>query len=420
MKEKTDNICKIFDFSDISPEIEIQKQIVCYINKDCCIEEVVQMPSDFYTEPHNTDQLIKYTQNAEKNRNCIIACENKEAYMDINMATNVSDREIGASKGEKQMNIGIVQNYETDFDINSLTEHSDTDTYESSCETELSESSYIEPSKNENSKSIPTQPLSGRLKNMRKNYHNKKVHCKFCEEDVSSRNFVRHLSRHHTHEKELKDVLDLPVKSKKIKQALDLLKGSTNFELYLKGTIRPKKQRTEDNNMEYYPCIYCKVLYSKRYLYRHAKICPIKKKSTGSNTKSQHIALSQTAVACALDTADVISKLHIKEQITCIDIYQTAKVVKLLIMMEKGIPTQHKGKSLSEIELDMNKYVDDKNQRSPHTIAELEHTDIESTGPERSSNKKREESNNKISRKAQQALDEKIAEMETKRNQLIK
>ncbi|KAG5863331.1 hypothetical protein JTB14_004962 [Gonioctena quinquepunctata] len=185
MKEKTDNICKIFDFSDISPEIEIQKQIVCHINKDCCIEEVVQMPSDFHTEPHNTDQLIKYTQNAEKNRNCIIACENKEAYMDINMATNVSDREIEASKGEKQMNIGIVQNYgnidemlesnseisddnnrDRDFDINSLTEHSDTDTYESSCETELSESSNIEPSKNDNTESIPTQPLSERLKNM--------------------------------------------------------------------------------------------------------------------------------------------------------------------------------------------------------------------------------------------------------------
>ncbi|KAG5870058.1 hypothetical protein JTB14_030683 [Gonioctena quinquepunctata] len=85
--------------------------------------------------------------------------------MDINMATNVSDRELGASKGEKQMNIGILQNYgnidemvesnseisddnnrDRDFDINSLTEHPDTDTYESSYETELSESLNIEPS----------------------------------------------------------------------------------------------------------------------------------------------------------------------------------------------------------------------------------------------------------------------------------
>ncbi|KAG5863322.1 hypothetical protein JTB14_025936 [Gonioctena quinquepunctata] len=142
---------------DISPEIEIQKQIVCHINKDYCIEEVVQMPLDFHTEPHNAEQLIKYTQNAEENKNCIIACENMEAYMDINMATNVSDGEIGASKGEKQINVGIVQNYgnidemlgsnseisddnnrDRDFDINSLTEHSDTDTYESTCETELS------------------------------------------------------------------------------------------------------------------------------------------------------------------------------------------------------------------------------------------------------------------------------------------
>nr|CAI5827409.1 unnamed protein product [Callosobruchus analis] len=42
-----------------------------------------------------------------------------------------------------------------------------------------------------------------------------------------------------------------------------------------------------------------------------------------------------------------------------VDIYQTAKVVKLLILMEKGIPTQHQGKSLSEIEVNLEEYVDE-------------------------------------------------------------
>lgn len=38
-----------------------------------------------------------------------------------------------------------------------------------------------------------------------------------------------------------------------------------------------------------------------------------------------------------------------------VDIYQTAKVSKLLLMMENGsVPVQYKGKSLAEINLDPN------------------------------------------------------------------
>lgn len=37
-----------------------------------------------------------------------------------------------------------------------------------------------------------------------------------------------------------------------------------------------------------------------------------------------------------------------------VDIYQTAKVSKLLLMMEKGkLPVEYKGKSLDEIEIDI-------------------------------------------------------------------
>jgi hypothetical protein len=54
-------------------------------------------------------------------------------------------------------------------------------------------------------------------------------------------------------------------------------------------------------------------------------------------------------------------------QIVCFrlpaDIYQTAKVSKLLLMMEKGtIPAEYKGKSLGEINFDINlEYAEENN-----------------------------------------------------------
>lgn len=51
-----------------------------------------------------------------------------------------------------------------------------------------------------------------------------------------------------------------------------------------------------------------------------------------------------------------------------IDIYQTAKVSKLLLMMEKGsIPLEYKGKSLAEINFDVNlEYPEEDDQISKH------------------------------------------------------
>lgn len=43
-----------------------------------------------------------------------------------------------------------------------------------------------------------------------------------------------------------------------------------------------------------------------------------------------------------------------------VDIYQTARVVKVLLMMEKGVPTDYKGKSLSEIEISPEECIEEK------------------------------------------------------------
>lgn len=83
---------------------------------------------------------------------------------------------------------------------------------------------------------------------------------------------IRH-RRRHPNEKEIRNILSFPTKSKERQQALAELRNSSNFNLYLKGTIRPKKQKIRNTDDEYYPCIYCKAIYAKRFLTRHIKNC---------------------------------------------------------------------------------------------------------------------------------------------------
>nr|CAI5827408.1 unnamed protein product [Callosobruchus analis] len=317
-------------------------------------ENIIPLSIDF--DNFNAGQSVKYTEKGT-NSYTIICSEstNDNAYFNIDSAEKPSDvaiklrrqKEITNTSPKKKISdIASLTESETDysddnirdkdFDVNCISECDPNS--DESIKSKLSESLNIDASQND--RNINTRTLSDSLKIQRKNYHDKKVRCKFCEEDISSRNFVRHVIRHHNHEREVNNILEFPVKSKQRRQAFDRLKGSTNFEMYLKGAIRPKKQRTEDTNVEYYPCIYCKALFSKKYLNRHAKICPVKNNSTTAYGKSSQITLSQTAVACALDPNDVISKLNIKEQV-----FDMMKGDEISFVAKKDLLIAHYGES---------------------------------------------------------------------------
>jgi hypothetical protein len=149
----------------------------------------------------------------------------------------------------------------------------------------------------------------------------KDVRCKFCDEDVLSKNFIRHIERHHGSEKEIEDILKLPKNSKDRRLAFILLRKDTNFQLHISGTTRPFRKSNEEFlvKFEYYPCIYCKGLFKKQYLRRHAKKS-ISKPNTSEQIRSRmdHVSNSQTFVACASDPTDTISKLNVKCQVRVI------------------------------------------------------------------------------------------------------
>lgn len=144
----------------------------------------------------------------------------------------------------------------------------------------------------------------------------KKVKCKFCNQDLATKNFSRHLERSHASESDVIDIFSFPKNSKERRRALMLFRNETNFGLFINGITRPNRQRFKDfdKNEVFYPCAYCKGLYVREYLKRHSSRCLVKIKD--KNVKNCHISASQTVIACAMDTTNVISKLNVKTQVS--------------------------------------------------------------------------------------------------------
>jgi hypothetical protein len=147
----------------------------------------------------------------------------------------------------------------------------------------------------------------------------KLVRCKFCNSDIATKNFMRHLKRHHSDEDEVRKIFRLPKNSKERRQAFALLRNETNFDLFIQGEERPYRMRSKENvstKLLYSPCPYCKGLYLRNYLRRHAKNCHYQKHSINKKRdKPNYLGDSQTLTACAMDPTKVISKLNIKNQV---------------------------------------------------------------------------------------------------------
>lgn len=142
------------------------------------------------------------------------------------------------------------------------------------------------------------------------------MRCKFCQEDILSKNFIRHMERHHRSEEEIEQILKQPKNSKARRQAFILLRKDTNFHLHISGTTRPCRQIMEEltKDDDYYPCIHCKGLFKRKYLKRHAKVC----RHQGAESKSNrvdHLSTSHTLMACSSDLTDTISKMNVKYQV---------------------------------------------------------------------------------------------------------
>jgi hypothetical protein len=133
-------------------------------------------------------------------------------------------------------------------------------------------------------------------------FNEKLIHCKFCAEDIATKNFMRHLKRRHNDENEVTRIFNYPLHSMERRQASAMLRNDTNFNLYITELIRPNRHCTKAINKDatYYPCVHCKGVYTKKDLKRHANSCSLEM-PTKVDQK-------------LMDPTQVVSKLNIKEQ----------------------------------------------------------------------------------------------------------
>ena len=106
----------------------------------------------------------------------------------------------------------------------------------------------------------------------------KKHYCVFCKKPQTK--MARHLMRKHSNEKEVAQVICLPLKSKKRTQTLEQLRRRGDYYHNItvlqegKGEIVTYRQPSEHTDAEnYLPCNICYGFFLKTELWRHEKVC---------------------------------------------------------------------------------------------------------------------------------------------------
>lgn len=147
----------------------------------------------------------------------------------------------------------------------------------------------------------------------------KKTTCKFCEFDIISKHFARHLQRKHADEREVIEIFATNVKSTERKKLLSLLRNEGNLDSAIRGQIKPKKwlKGAEISEHDYAICIHCKAYYKRLSLSRHIKKCFAKKVNESVSKANVQGSLIQSVVysACNRKYGDLLNKMAVKNEI---------------------------------------------------------------------------------------------------------
>lgn len=146
----------------------------------------------------------------------------------------------------------------------------------------------------------------------------KKTICKFCELEIVSKHFVRHLKNKHADKSEVADMLRQD-DSKIRKQLIALIRNDGNLTPGLHGEIRPKRlMKDEEATDETHTfCPDCKSQLKKTYLSRHRKYACFAKKSNDDDSveRKQEVMNSYIYVACNKKYGNVISRMFLKSEV---------------------------------------------------------------------------------------------------------
>lgn len=173
----------------------------------------------------------------------------------------------------------------------------------------------------------------------------KKTTCKFCEDDIVSRHFARHLKRRHPDERAVKLIFSSKPQSSERRKLLCVLRNEGNLEPALHGHIKPKKliKGKEAHESEYTICIHCKGYYKRLSLSRHVKKCFAKKNVVECGRPLINSLLYST---CQKKYGELLNKMEVKAHVfskmQADDITETAMGDLLIVFYGEDLLKKYK------------------------------------------------------------------------------
>ncbi|KAJ8970651.1 hypothetical protein NQ314_001089 [Rhamnusium bicolor] len=143
--------------------------------------------------------------------------------------------------------------------------------------------------------------------------------CKYCDGEIISKHFARHLQRNHADENEVKEVLSADAGGTEKRRLLSLIRNEGNLDCAIRGHIIPKRRMLSkdiENKAEYAICVHCKAYYKRLCLSRHVKNC-FAKTPGADGRPSRPLSESLIYSACQKKFGDLLNKLSAKKRNIC-------------------------------------------------------------------------------------------------------
>lgn len=186
----------------------------------------------------------------------------------------------------------------------------------------------------------------------------KKDFCPFCCKEIT--HFARHVGRNHKDVPKVQKILSLPKGGSERKQLWDCLRKEGNFYLFKEekkviAVRRPPQEESKNAKTfdDFAVCEFCRGIYKKKTLYRHANICPGRVSEEQKKGKRYALTQSQTFLAAARCQNEFLTKSRLKKEVFSImrpdDISAVAKNDLLICLFGERHLKKHKRPQIATV-----------------------------------------------------------------------
>ena len=175
--------------------------------------------------------------------------------------------------------------------------------------------------------------------------------CPICFKEIEN-HFVRHLTRHHSDDAQVKTLNALKPKSKDRLALVAALRKQGYFHIKTQHNVSVPVKSSKIQGTEYFACTHCLGQYSKKTLYKHVKACkkrPLDKNYDGKKCLSK----SQTFTLLSHKNNVLLRSSRLRDEVFNImradAISEVAKTDPMICLYGESLLQKHKRKQMAVV-----------------------------------------------------------------------